>query len=493
MPRNFASILEPLTKNWRWLIVLILVAQPCCAANHYVRAAASGNGSGGDWANACTSFTGLCAPGSLVRGDTYFVAAGTYPGVDFNTATSGTLVIVIQRATTAAHGTDTGWTNAFDGQVRFSFGTSYGVGFDTSHWVFDGVTGAGNGPGGGNSANYGFLIAQPSNCNTDPQYYITVPVNDGAGTITDITISHTASISCGVNFQTHQVNISLGDGATTLTNSTVSYNYMSQGENNISTDNLNGVILEHNWHNDIWSTSSHHGESVSMSNWQNVTVRYSVIKDCGRDGTGATGCLAAINPSATTLPNIAFYGNLFWCTTTTTCNIGNGFIATADPLAFVNSKVYNNTFVNAGGNIFMQCEAAGCPSASGNVFENNLLYNSGSSLVSNGSGAGAITHDYNSYLSSQDGGNSETHGQIANLNPFLNLASGDFHVAVIPVVACSVTSATCDGLALSSPYNVDAGGNIRGTGGIWARGTYEFINGVSSLPNPPTNLAAAVN
>jgi hypothetical protein len=53
-------------------VVLIALPTMASAANHYVRAGASGNGSGADWTNAYTDL-----PGSLTRGDTYYVAAGT--------------------------------------------------------------------------------------------------------------------------------------------------------------------------------------------------------------------------------------------------------------------------------------------------------------------------------------------------------------------------------------------------------------------------------
>src|SRR5689334_15303512 len=100
-------------------LILLLCALPVrsFAANHYVRAGAAGNGNGTDWTNACKDFSGSCASSSLVRGDTYFVAAGTYGALQLKTPDSGTLVITIQRATASAHGTDTGWQASFDGQV----------------------------------------------------------------------------------------------------------------------------------------------------------------------------------------------------------------------------------------------------------------------------------------------------------------------------------------------------------------------------------------
>src|SRR6059036_1896844 len=99
------------------LLVLFsfVVAMPAQAANHYVRSGATGTGTGADWTNA---FTAL--PATLVRGDTYYIAAGTYSGYTFNTPVSGTTLITVKAATIADHGTSVGWSDAFAGQALFT-------------------------------------------------------------------------------------------------------------------------------------------------------------------------------------------------------------------------------------------------------------------------------------------------------------------------------------------------------------------------------------
>ena len=117
------------------LMLLVLGTVSAEAANHYVRAGASGNGS--DWANACADFTGPCAEASLVRGDTYYVADGTYAPRTFSTPASNNLVITIKKATVSNHGTETGWDITYgNGQATFAGQ----IHFTTSNWVFDGVT-----------------------------------------------------------------------------------------------------------------------------------------------------------------------------------------------------------------------------------------------------------------------------------------------------------------------------------------------------------------
>ncbi|MGZ3805746.1 MAG: hypothetical protein ACXVB4_16130, partial [Pseudobdellovibrionaceae bacterium] len=105
------------------------------AVNHFVRQDATGSANGSDWTNAYTSL-----PATLVRGDTYYIAAGNYSGRTFNTPTSGTTLITIKKAIEADHGTETGWQASYGtGQAAFTGMLE----FTSSYWVFDGMTGGG--------------------------------------------------------------------------------------------------------------------------------------------------------------------------------------------------------------------------------------------------------------------------------------------------------------------------------------------------------------
>lgn len=103
----------------------------------YIRQGAA-NTTGADWNAAFTQI-----PATLSRGCTYYVAAGTYNGHTFNTATSGTTTITIKAATIALHGTATGWSDAFQGQAAFNTTVTGSVDtdiiiFTTGYWIFDG-------------------------------------------------------------------------------------------------------------------------------------------------------------------------------------------------------------------------------------------------------------------------------------------------------------------------------------------------------------------
>jgi hypothetical protein len=97
-------------------VLLILIATPVSAANVYVRVGAAGAATGADWTDAYTAL-----PSVLVRGNTYYIADGTYGAYTFDDAVSGTSVITIRKATVASHGTETGWDNTYgDGVTTFA-------------------------------------------------------------------------------------------------------------------------------------------------------------------------------------------------------------------------------------------------------------------------------------------------------------------------------------------------------------------------------------
>jgi hypothetical protein len=118
------------------LFVMLLPLVPSAeAANNYVRAGATGAGTGADWANAYSSL-----PDTLTRGDTYYIADGTYNGYWFDDPASGTTVITIKKATVMDHGTATGWSDAFgDGVATFTGSLT----FSTPYFTVDGQVGGG--------------------------------------------------------------------------------------------------------------------------------------------------------------------------------------------------------------------------------------------------------------------------------------------------------------------------------------------------------------
>lgn len=465
--------------------ILVLIAfQPGWAANHYVRAAASGTANGSDWTNACTDFTGSCAVASLVRGDTYYVGTGTYAHLILNTANSGASVITIKGATATDHGTDTGWSAAYGvdvTQAAFNWATDSSVKIQTDYWTFDGNVGS-----GGSSSSYGFLLKKPSDCNTADQFYLYVRQSGGASSSqTAIVVKHIAVNACGVAFDVGQAAVSLGCAACYLTNSTMANSFFDGAQNTWSTTNVANSTYEYNWSQNQWSSSAHHGEGMSITNCHasdsggcstactqgqcayNNTYRYNVMKNCR-----GTACIAALSGNVKAMNAWKIYGNVFVDGTA-----GNGVIATGSSATNVitDTVIYNNTFVDCPSQIFWQCgSATPCASASGNVFRNNLFYNSSSAL--NAGTGGTITHDYNSFLSAISTPPAETNGQTGSFDPFVNRVGGNYYLA-------NNTSVNA-GVSLGAPYNTDVSGRTRGADGKWDRGAFEF----NLSPAAPQNL-----
>ena len=95
---------------------IIFIPSFVLAGNHYVRDGAIGANNGSDWINAWTSL-----PSSLIRGDTYYIADGTYFGYTFDDAESGTSIITIKKAIESDHGSETGWDLSYgDGVATFT-------------------------------------------------------------------------------------------------------------------------------------------------------------------------------------------------------------------------------------------------------------------------------------------------------------------------------------------------------------------------------------
>jgi hypothetical protein len=112
------------------------------AANHYVRQGATGNGS--DWSNAYSNL-----PAVLVRGDTYYIADGSYGSYSFDDA--GSALITIKKATVTDHGTETGWNDSYgDGQAAWS-----GFNFSRRYYEINGQTGSGK-------SGYGITLSNPA-------------------------------------------------------------------------------------------------------------------------------------------------------------------------------------------------------------------------------------------------------------------------------------------------------------------------------------------
>jgi len=406
--------------------IFLFFAETAMAANHYIRAGAGGS-TCEDWgANACNAL-----PASLVRGDTYYIAGGSYGGRTFNTATSGTSVITIKGATIADHGTGTGWSDSYSVETTQATWTS-GLTFNTSYWVFDGSVGP---TWSKTPSQYGFLISPVA---------FALRVYNTSTAITDITLSHIAATATSSTVEKYF--LSTDNSTKSVNNVTVSHCYANGWENTIWATSaglaMNNWIFEYSVSLNGWGTATYHGEDIN-NNYGNlgITVRYNWFE--GRQSDGSTGCIVCLNGAC---QPYYIYGNVF-----KNMSGGNGCIAGIHYT--LSGTVHNNTFINFDTG-YGNGQWIGALVTS--TVYNNLVYTGNAAMGS------ATMHDYNAYFSTTNTP-SEAHGQTGSGSPFLNLSGGNLHLS----------TASTPGITLFSPYNADVDGNIRGADGLWDRGALE--------------------
>jgi hypothetical protein len=430
----------------------------CFAANHFVRPGATGTGSGADWANAYTNL-----PNSLTRGDTYYLAAGTYASHTFNDSTSGTTTITLVKATVASHGTATGWSDTYGaGRADFAGWQIY-----TNYYVFNGV-----------SRNSDWYLG------TLDQYGIRVAntrVDNGSGTGgNNLTFTY-------VDFHGGGRDTGSGDdviyGLTGNSNLTFQYCALHDSDRTIflMRGNWQNLMVDHSYIARNTSTPANHGEMLSMTESTNVQWSFNVMEDIE-----GTAFIAGLNNGVAANWNI--YGNVAFHSAAYIADTGRvaghnygvaGFIFCANDTSQNNTcnnfVVYNNTFYTIQGTY----SGVVIQQGSGGIVENNIWY---SSVRTNNSFNGTI--DYNWYFNTVQDGDTAAHKTVcsSNCNIFVgdNATNTNFRLSVD----------TPTGLVLAAPFNVDADGNVRGANGTWDRGAYQFGSG-AALPNPMTQLSVA--
>jgi hypothetical protein len=450
------------------ILLLLFITSVASAANHYVRSGATGSASGADWTNACADFTGVCAVGSLVRGDTYYVAGGNYAGRTFSTAVSGTSVITIKGATVADHGTATGWQNSYSVSTTDGGAPANWTGmitFTSSFWTFDGSVGptwdltpSHYGFSFGTSLSQAFTIGSPGS------------VSNNGPALSNIVLSHLYGKATTSDVEREFIEGAGSGGA--HSNITISNCLLDGWQGLVTTKGQSGTaysnwVIQYNVLLNGYSSSANHGEWINpnerpISNW---TIAYNVFR--GHSGSsGMTGTIVANNSDNN---GSKIYGNVF-----DGLQVGNGVITGTSEGNLNNAVVYNNTFLNMTSDSGDAIGGSG--QGSGNVAYNNLFYNT------NASHGGGFTFDYNAYFATTNTP-AETHGQSGSGNPFVNAAVFNYHL----------TAGTSAGTTLASPFTIDPEGKTRGADGVWDRGAYEFGSGAPPPPPPPSGSACDVN
>jgi hypothetical protein len=451
------------------MLALLLVPQLALAANHYVRAGAVGTGSGADWTNAYTNL-----PTALVRGDTYYVANGTYEPHTFKDAVSGASVITVKGATALDHGTATGWLPSHGVDVAPAVFTSTA---STGGNVFVFITGRYTIDGGTRStlmSGYGFKLDITQGGCTGGCHSVFFDRN---ATLGDITIRHTEINGFGQSSTIDHVGLNICSATLPngYTNLTFQYLYLHDfGVGGpIGSCHIAGMLLEQSVITRNKSTPAAHSEAISDAGSSNVTIRYNQFLDI--QGTGFIVNLAAGGPW--TANNWAIYGNVFAFSEGNPYGSsigGDGVIACINNNICDNWLIYNNTFVN------IQGVGTGGPTSSarignwgngtGWVVQNNIWYN-----CANAKHLNVVTADYNYYINTAH--IVETHEQTSpTADPFVNWPSNNFRLQAY----------TNPGVILPSPYDLTPDGVKRDIAG-WDRGAYQFGTRTRA-PRSPTNV-----
>lgn len=418
-------------------VSFFLIPNITVAANYYIRQGATGNGNGSDWTNAFNTL-----PSTLIRGDTYFIADGTYGTFTFDDPESGSTYTHIKKATIASHGTDIGWQSSYgDGQAIIQ-GTGTVLNFRSGYWDFDGVLGQKE----GSSEKHGFVVYRSGSGDSNA-----VDFN-----ASNIYLRHTEVYDenpCNLTSDNNSDGLySAGDNATNIT---IQYCYIHDIKRcGLLFSGTSNIIVEHSYFLRNYSTAGSHGQAMFLWNVTNFTIRYNTFENING---------SAIIFNEGTNDNVQIYGNLFQENVESAdCGIFsvNYIVDTNSSSSLNNSEFHHNTAVGLVGRA--NSGGVNADNGSGNTAYNNIFYDCDTYF-------GNFLHDYNA----SDDNLNEINDQIISSTIFTNYVNNNF----------KLSSNTDPGLLIAETYNTDMFGNPRTTR---TRGAYEFNDG-----GPPPEIDIA--
>lgn len=439
-----------------WLVLMLLVAWPASAANHYVREGATGSGDGSDWTNAYTEL-----PATLTRGDTYYVADGSYPSYTFDDAADSTTLITIRKATASSHGTDTGWVWTYgDGVAAWA-----SVTFNTSYWVFDGVTGGGPGAW---QTGHGFTFTAAAGTSVT---FATI-----ASGVSNVTIRHASFTQTG-NTEDTIVGAHAIYNADVLNVSMFEYLHFDNiGGLPFLLRNGSGNVIQYVYTGNICGMSvkdvNQHCEAVVIHGMSDVQFRWNWITESPSSG----GFVKNNTPEST---DVRIYGNV----------IGNGYPINCNSGPCTDWRIFNNTFIGV-----TSGPIGGDGTLSGGLVYNNVIFDGAVTRM-------FATHDYNWWSQIDSNSCDMTVGANENLtkrqpgdcdlspetaDPFVAYGSGDYRLtAALSGFTGTDSCALAEACSATFAYDVDWWGRTRGADGTWDRGALEYS---ATAPDRPTGV-----
>jgi hypothetical protein len=435
-------------RSWILLVIFLFVISSAQAANHYIRAGATGTGTGADWANAWPSFSSV----TKVRGDTYYVASGAYSeSVSWTPAASGSTWSYVKKATVADHGTSTGWNDSYaSGQAVITGKLSLGA-----YVSWDGVTGEEN-------SGHGFKVIEP-NC--------TVNSATTSAYASNVDFQHTEIQGCGIRSGY------IHDGfysvlGSPITNQHIAYIYMHDiDRNGISMiGQIGGIVIEHIYMDRVSGVGDIHGQAIQLGPGPmgDITVRYNKFKDI--NGQSIISLLGSV-PG--TFQNVFMYGNIIWQTDWDVYRLACGLWISSTQTA-TNIYHYNNTYYH----VWQPEPYSLNASQTGTYSRNNMYVNC--NLSANIRTLYWNVYEYNYYYNNSGSFTPVGHvGQVnGTVDPFISAPSN--------FALNSRAESKNRGAALGSQFALDYAGVGRPQGGAWDIGAYEAAS-TTSL-NAPSNL-----
>ena len=478
------------------------------AGNCYVRAGALGAANGTDWTNAYTAL-----PSSLTRGVTYYVAAGTYPNHVFQDADSGSTLITIQAPTSAVHGTNTGWSSAYEGQAVFSCTSGCGsvLRFATDYYVFNGsyctplagasVCTSGFGFKVNNSNAYaGADIQGGLGYNGPPDYDHDITVQyvevNGAHPTSDSSTLDTQLDFEGGSYNLLFDHLYVHDGWVPFY---LRGSHANQNGGGYVFGTGNNITIQYSYVAHNYSSSTYHSEGCSCSEGlTDFTVRYNYWVDMIGTAYLATPSGADYNNGNGPNGPWYIYGNVFMATaagiSSLHCGTGDGMLTIFD--ANFTGDVYfvNNTIANMHG-----CQADNNGISVGLGFttpmknlivENNLWWSDDvinvidtGTVSTGGASLTSTTWAYNGYFQIPDGSASNdtcTTKQVSSTNPFVAYSTANYQLTLNTMTGNNTNT-------ILAGNSLDMEGVTRDADGTWDRGALQMSGSVSTYTLTVTN------
>jgi hypothetical protein len=431
------------------IVWLNLLSMNIFAADHYIRAGASGRNDGNDWTNAYPSL-----PGTYARGDTYYIASGTYDGNwVINSTESGSTWTYIKKATVAGHGTGTGWDDSYATGQAVINGSLAVI---DSYIEIDGVTGSGN-------SGHGIKVNHSTCANSGNVIYLERGKSH-------IHLHHIEAVGSGFSYGAtgcdglYQNNVETATGDVHVSFSwihEVTRNGVTLGNHQGTgwSDASLGFLFENNRLERTGGCTDPniHGQGVQAG--YITTQSYHVYRNnVFIDILGSANIAYLDN---TTNSNILIYNNIFASTNRPTYWSSPGVIWSHNlGVTMTGMGIYNNTFYN-----LRLAQIQIWPTGS-NESKNNLWIN----CDLTGGHTGVLSQNNAYYGNVGDGVPSGEHRETGQQDetsmPVVDAAAFDFRLVA---GAKSVNT----GVSLSSYFTTDIVGTSRPQGIAWDIGAYE--------------------